>query len=290
MELKEENRFFDFEKQRVQTLTLEQLERTHKENDVYGNPLKGIYHYQLINQIIEIAQSKRLDVEIYDMFAVQNKDRNQAGVVKLPQVEEVFGENAVEAHILRRLYANIRIKDIDNDEMTTNLALAFHQKGIQVGFGNMVKVCRNQCMLGRGQYAVTYGEDKVEIPQLLEKVDEWFTNYKPLIEDERQKVEKLKKIIVPAEQLYMIIGMLTTIRVAKDTKRKEIRSTQPYPLNQAQISAFTEDMMMRNHLNGQVTLWDVYNSATELYKATGMDIPMILPQNQEMVKFIEQFM
>ena len=78
------------------------IERTHKENDVYGNPLKGIYHYQLINQIIEIAQSKRLDVEIYDMFAVQNKDRIRQVSLSL-QVEEVFGENAVEAHIQKAI-------------------------------------------------------------------------------------------------------------------------------------------------------------------------------------------
>jgi hypothetical protein len=49
-----DNKFFDFEKAKVQTITLEQLERTHKENDVYNNPLKGIYHFQLLNEVINM--------------------------------------------------------------------------------------------------------------------------------------------------------------------------------------------------------------------------------------------
>lgn len=99
-----ENKFFDFEKAKVQTLTLDQLRRTHKENDVYGNPLRGIYHYELIQRIIQMANEQNYNVEIYDMFAAQNKDRNTPGVVLLPQVEEMKGERAIEAHILRRVF------------------------------------------------------------------------------------------------------------------------------------------------------------------------------------------
>ena len=101
-----DNKFFDFEKAKVQQLTLEQLRRTHKENDVYGNPLRGIYHYELFQQIIQMANEQNYNVEVYDMFAAQNKDRNTPGVVLLPQVEEMKGERAVEAHILRRVFAN----------------------------------------------------------------------------------------------------------------------------------------------------------------------------------------
>lgn len=37
--------FLDFDISKVQTLTLEQLARTEKENDYNGNPLLGIYHF-----------------------------------------------------------------------------------------------------------------------------------------------------------------------------------------------------------------------------------------------------
>lgn len=42
--------------------------------------------------------------------------------------------------------------------------------------------------------------------------------------------------------------------------------------------------------SGKVTVWDLYNGATELYKADTMDIPALLPQNRAMVGFLsEQF-
>ena len=41
------NQFFDFNKNKVQTLSIEQLERTNREHDVNNNPLMGILNYQV---------------------------------------------------------------------------------------------------------------------------------------------------------------------------------------------------------------------------------------------------
>lgn len=288
-----ENKFFDFEKEKVQTLTLDQLRKTHKENDVYGNPLRGIYHYELIQRIIQMANEQNYNVEVYDMFAAQNNDRNTPGVVRLPQIEQMIGERAVEAHILRRVFANIRLTDFDDDEQTTNLAVAFHQKGIQVGMGRMVKICHNQCMLSPDLYAATYsdrgrGGERLEIPQLLDAVKSWLVDARRIVVEEREKIERMKQIDISAQQMFTIIGMLTAIRVKCDSSNKEIRETRTYPLNQAQISKLTEDMMLRYHNNNKVTVWDLYNGATELYKATSMDIPSLLPQNRAFVSFLNE--
>ena len=59
-----DSRLFDFEKEKVQVLTLDQLERTHKENDVYGNPIRGIYHYELLNNVIGMCREQGYDVEV----------------------------------------------------------------------------------------------------------------------------------------------------------------------------------------------------------------------------------
>lgn len=288
------NKFFDFEKAKVQTLTLDQLERTHKENDVYGNPLRGIYHYALLNEIIGMCKEQSYNVEVYDLFAAQNKDRNTPGVVLLPQVEAQYGERAVEAHILRRVFANIRLTNFDDEEKTTNLAVAFHQKGIQVGFGNMVKICHNQCMLSPTQYIATYSEkgtgrgNGVTIPEVLDTVKSWLIDARHIIVTEREKIEKMQSIQVDAQQLFLLIGMLTALRVKCDTHESEIKETRVYPLNQAQISKFTESLLLRYHRNQSVTVWDIYNAATDLYKANSMDIPALLPQNRAMTAFLDE--
>lgn len=288
-----ENKFFDFDKAKVQTLTLDQLARTHKENDIYDQPLKGIYHFSLIQQIVDMCNEQNYNVEIYDMFAAHNRDRNQAGVVLLPQIEQQFGERAVEAHILRRVFANIRLTDFDDAENTTNLAVSFHQKGIEVGFGNMVKICHNQCMLNAENYVATYSEkgtgrgNGVSIPEMLDVVKSWLLDARHLIVQDRERMEKMKATILTAEQILTTIGLLTAIRVKCDSRNKDIRESRVYPLNQSQISQFTESLLIKQHDYGQISVWDLYNSATDLYKATSMEIPNMLPQNRAMVSFLE---
>lgn len=293
-EIVNQNNFFDFETQKVQVITLEQLQRTHKENDVYGNPIRGIYHFELINTILAECHALGYETEIYDLFAAQNKDRNTPGVVLLPQVEAQFGKNAVEAHILRRVYANVRIKDFDDEETTTNLAIAFHQKGIQVGFGPNVMICHNQCMLSAQHYVATYSDkgwgrgNGVTIPELLETVKSWLFNAKKIVVETREKISRMKAIEVNAEQLFLLIGMLTAIRVKCDTQNKAIKENRTYPLSQSQITTFTEAMLLKYHAEQRVTLWDVYNAATDLYKANAMEVPHILSQNRALMDFLDE--
>lgn len=291
-----ENKMFDFDKAKVQTLSLAQLERTHRENDVYGKPLRGIYHFELLNTLINECTNLGYNVEVYDLFAAQNKDCSTPGVVLLPQVEAQYGERAFEAHILRRVFANIRITDFDDEEKTTNLAVAFHQKGIQVGFGNMVKICHNQTMLCADKYIATYSErgkgrgEAITIPQVLDVVKSWLVDARKIIVTEREKIERMKEIEVGAQQALLLIGMLTAIRVKCDSAYLAIKENRVYPLNQAQITKFTESLLLKYHESAHLSAWDLYNAATDLYKADSMDIPALMPQNRAMVQFLnEQF-
>ena len=287
-----EDKFFDFEKAKTQAITLEQLSRTHREDDVYGNPLRGIYHFDLFNKVIDECTELGYNVEAYDMFAAQNRDRQSPGVVRLPQVEAVKGQHAVEAHILRRVYANIRITDFDNDETTTNVAVAFHQKGIQIGFGPNVMICHNQCMLSPELYMSSYSEkgkkgSGMDVAAMLDTLKSWLVDARHIIETDRERIAKMKETRITAEQMFLLIGLMTATRVKADTSRKSIRENITYPLNQSQITLFTEDMLEAYHDKEFVTAWDMYNSATNLYKANRMDIPALLPQNRAMVNFMK---
>ena len=287
-----EDKFFDFEKAKTQAITLEQLSRTHREDDVYGNPLRGIYHFDLFNKVIDECTELGYNVEVYDMFAAQNRDRQSPGVVRLPQVEAVKGQHAVEAHILRRVYANIRITDFDNDETTTNVAVSFHQKGIQIGFGPNVMICHNQCMLSPELYMSSYSEkgkkgSGMDVATMLDTLKSWLVDARHIIETDRERIAKMKETRITAEQMFLLIGLMTATRVKADTSRKSIRENITYPLNQSQITLFTEDMLEAYHDKEFVTAWDMYNSATNLYKANRMDIPALLPQNRAMVNFMK---
>ena len=45
-------RALNFEQQKIQEIDFQTLKQTYKENDVYGNPLRGIYHYEVVSQIL----------------------------------------------------------------------------------------------------------------------------------------------------------------------------------------------------------------------------------------------
>lgn len=295
-----ENQFFDFEKQKVQPLTLEQLMRTNKENrgDDRSCP-HGIYHFALINKVLEMCAEHGYDAEIYDLFATNNRDKQTPGVSLYPELETRFGERAVEAHTLRRVYANIRIKDFDDEELTTNMAISYTQKGIQVGFGTNVKVCHNQCMLGSGQFVADYsvnghytsGEQyKTNLAGIFSQIGTWLTDAEHINIRDRETIERMKKSIMTPEQLYTILGALLTIRVASDTQVKEIKyKGGVYPLNQAQMTKFTESLLVKQQQQGRISAWDFYNCATELYKPMTAETNLILPQNMSMMNFMRQY-
>lgn len=291
-----DNALFDFDKAKVQNITLEQLSRTQLEKDVYGNPLKGIYHFELVNNLVRMCNEIGYTVNIWDLFAAQNKEKQTPGVVLIPALEKQFGDRAVEAHLLRRVFANIRITDFDDGEKTTNLAVAFHQKGIQIGFGNAVVICHNQCMLCPDKYIATYGErgkgrrgqdEQISIPKMLDIVKSWLLDARHIVVEERERIERMKNIEVSADEIFLIIGMLTALRVKCDSRDSRIALNQTYPLNQAQITQFTEAMLLKYEEQRNISVWDMYNAATDLYKATSMDIPAIMPQNKALVEFLD---
>ena len=248
---------FDFQNNNVEVMTLDTLRRTHKENDIYGNPLKGIYHYEVIERMADICQKHNLNYEVEEIFAAQNKNKAQPGVVVLPQVEQW-----------------------ETDELTTTLVIAFHQDGIQAAIGPCVRVCHNQCILSPERSVSNYGKDKVTTEELFGRVDEWLSNFEVQMNEDRERIRRLKaKVITPVE-MYAYIGLLTALRVSHDSSDKRLSSkVETYPLNQSQISIFTEDLLKLTEEKKTLTAWDIYNVATEIYKPGRTDIPAMIPQN-----------
>lgn len=283
----EKQQQFDFQKNGIEVMDFDTLRRTYKENDIYGNPIRGIYHYQAIQRMMDICEKHNLNYEVEEIFAAQNKNKTQPGVVILPQVELTYGEKAVEAHVLRRIYTTIRIKDWETDELTTTLVVAYHQDGIQAAIGPCVKICHNQCILSPERSVANYGKGKVTTEELFERVDSWMANFEVNLSEDIERIRRLKSRVVTPEEIYMYIGMLTAMRVSHDSSDKKLSSgVETYPLNQGQISAFTEEVLKLSLTKKQITAWDLYNVATELYKPGKTDFPALIPQNGAMAELL----
>ena len=287
MTVMERQQQFDFQKNGIEVMNFETLQRTYKENDIYNNPVQGIYHYQVIRCMMDICEKYNLDYEVEEIFAAQNRNKTQPGVSILPQVEQTHGEKAVEAHILRRIFATIRIRDWETDELTTTLVVAYHQDGIQAAIGPCVKICHNQCILSPQRSISNYGKKKVTTDELFETVDGWLANFEVNMNEDIARIQRLKRRIIPMEEIYLYIGLLTALRVSHDSSDRNLSSTvETYPLNQSQISIFTEEVLKLAMSKGQITAWDLYNVATEIYKPGKTDFPALIPQNGAMAELL----
>lgn len=271
---------FDFEAEKNIELNLETLKRTHKENDIYGKPLKGFYHYEAIERIAEAAENRGLMPVVSDLWAAQNGSKSQPGVVLLPQIEAVTMPHAVEAHILRRVFCTLNLMKFDDGEKCTNIAFTYHQDGVQIAIGQRVTICRNQTILGAEHTAISKGNDQGSINDLFATVERWLDNATTITDTDRQRIERLKAQRLDRPTALMYLGLLNCMRVAADSRTKAIRDrVKVAPLNQAQLSIFAEHLTERLMMADSLTAWEFLNLATEVHKPTTADMPRIIPTN-----------
>ena len=299
-------RKLNFAEQPVQVLTLEELEKSYHENLPTGDPVGGIYHFALIQQVLEIFEKRGLKPVVQEIFAAANRDSKRPGVTLLPQLEEKFGERAIEAHLLRRVYANIEVRSDETDDIVTCLAVAYHQKGIQLGIGPMVKVCHNQTILGAQDVISNYTcyggqsrKDKFTLEMVMDRTQQWADDYEPYQKVRKERMGALKSAQMDRNGMLQLIGVLVEKRILHDTNNDVLRISQPYPLNSSQINETAEQlfaMFAGNRTQGTgtsvtseisqmsqspcaVSYWDAYQQLNTVLKPGRMDIPQVLPQS-----------
>ena len=281
-----EQRQLNFAEKPVQVLTLGELERSYHENLPTGDPVGGIYHFALIQQVLAIFEKRGLTPVVQEIFAAANRDSKRPGVTLLPQLEEQYGERSIEAHLLRRVYANIEIRSDETDELVTCLAVAYHQKGIQLGIGPMVRVCHNQTILGAQDVVSNYTcyggqsrKDKLSLESVIGRAELWADEYEPYQKIRRERMSALKSAEFTRTDMLQLIGILVEKRILHDTNNEVLRSSQPYPLNSGQINETSEQLIALMRHDEPISYWDAYQQLNTVLKPGRMDIPQVLPQS-----------
>lgn len=281
-----EQKQLNFAEQAVQVLTLGELERSYHENLPTGDPVGGIYHFALIQQVLAIFEKRGLTPVVQEIFAAANRDSKRPGVTLLPQLEEQYGERSIEAHLLRRVYANIEIRSDETDELVTCLAVAYHQKGIQLGIGPMVRVCHNQTILGAQDVVSNYTcyggqsrKDKLSLESVIGRAELWADEYEPYQKIRRERMSALKSAEFTRTDMLQLIGILVEKRILHDTNNEVLRSSQPYPLNSGQINETSEQLIALMRHDEPISYWNAYQQLNTVLKPGRMDIPQVLPQS-----------
>ena len=301
MEPTETRKTFDFSKEKVQTITLAELEATYKENDVYGRPLGGIYHSDLINGISDMARRAGLEVELGDLFAVNNLDGKRPGVALLPEVEEKEGERSIRAHLLRRVFATVHLVAGGTPATSVpSIAISYSQHGIQIGIGPNIHICRNQTILCANQLIANYGYCRIDMDKKeLAGPDWWRPTVRGWMEEvamgvmQREWAEIIQSLdeqLVYESDMQQIFGGLMQLRIQADTSEKSLRTGDVPPLTQSQINHCMEKVLVKHFGKGgagMCTKWDILNAMTDTLKplnnSEGLRVPIcdtsrLLPQ------------
>jgi len=280
--VKPESRVLDFDSNKVEILTLDELKMTSPERFYGSGQLNGIAHHQFITKILEMTVKIGLTAKIEPIYAAQNKAKLFQGVSVLPELEEIHGKNSVKAHILRRVLTRVVIYDMEDEISNTSIAISYHQNGIEVALGPNIKVCSNQCILGSGRYLKTYGNDKMPgYEKMLEVLEDWLYQFKEKRQEDQEILKKLMDYPVNYSDMSKIIGELSLMRVGRD----DLKMTVDYPLQQGQINRVSKAYLLdvkdrrENNKEEDITLYDVYNYGTAELKPEQMEIPNVLMQN-----------
>lgn len=286
------------ETEKTKGITLQQLKESADIVDIKGDLSNEINAYQLINQVTNICQEYNLMYEIKDLFVADNKNKALGNGISINkqlceayQLENQTTNIPFKAVTFNRVFANINLSDMSNSTHVANIVVASNQKGLQVAIGAHCYACRNQTILGAKNICTTYGTtDKIKnISDFIERVRQMIREYS--FERDVNILNKMKQIRMDTATIYQMIGELTAIRCAYDSKIKTIKgliSSDVYPLNQSQICKFTESLLLTFKNKGLLSLYDVYQSATALYKVASMDMPNVLPQNNAFASYLNE--
>lgn len=286
------DRELNFQKNKVEVLTLEELAQTAHEDYHNGLPVMGIYHWQLIGALLEGLERANVKYEVQEIFAANNNSKDRPGVTIERRIAEEKGGNVLEAYTLRRVYANINLFDPCADDWQMNMAVAYHQSGIQVGFGPYVHVCHNQTILSATDLFSTnklphvkgdtnYHKDALYLLCMIQDyIDE---NLCRRVEEVSADVVRLQERHFEAEDFARVVTAMTEARVRHDSRHKVIHTPDGYPLNQSQMNNGVERYLLKAQAcleNGEsMTYWEALQCFNYDLKPGLCEIPSIVGQN-----------
>ena len=204
---------------------------------------------------------------------------------------------SLESHLLRRVYANIAIRNDESDELVTNLAVAYHQKGIQIGIGPMVKVCHNQTILSPQDVVSNYScwgrgrqnKEERSVLYILTVVEQWMARYEAMQKGRTETMARMRNLAYGRYDFLQSVGLLTEKRVRIDT-RGENCAGENYPLTQTQINRVVARMMNDDFDSEDYSFWHAYQQMNQELKPGTADIPQILPQGLALITMLRDQM
>lgn len=282
-------RTLSFENGHHEELTLEELKQTVNERNTIGKPFNGITHYDLYDKILEITDKRNIKCEVGTIFATDSRNKVLPGISTFPHLEEQFGKGSLESFLLRRVIGKISFPDFSNDDSGAGIAINFHQRGIEMCYGQHVWICGNLSIHGN-TFMSTYGEHSIPLEKIFDVYEDWLFKLSDFRNNDLKVMNKMKDTwIEPVVAIPELVGKLSILAV----KSAYLDSKLVAPLNIGQVSSFTKNLLKTHGsvLTEAVNVWELTNLATEIMKPGKVNSEEILWQSNAIGKFfVEEYL
>ena len=283
------SRILNFKDNPVEILTLPELKLSVDETATNGRPFNGITHYDLFEELGNIATRHNEKFEYENLYVTDSTNKVMPGVACFPHLEEQYGKNALQASLLRRVVGSIGFSNYDDGDTNCRLAVNFHQKGIEICYGMNVRVCSNLSIFG-GTHIMSYGNEGMPLQQMFQVYENWVQKLGDFRNNDLFMMEQMKSTFLPPGDSYKtLIGKLSVLAV----QQAYIDSKTVSPMNIAQHSAFTKAFLKEYGPSPEeaVNVWELYNIVTNLLKPGTMNSEVILKQSTAAGKFfVDEYM
>ena len=281
-------------------ITMEQLHAGSDIEDRNGDIMNGINAYQLIGQVAQMARNYHGEARIRDLFVADNVNKAQGnGIAINKRIKDAYQKATGTDNIpfaaatFNRVFCNIELVGQHTDTHVANVVVSTNQSGLQVAVGAHCYACRNQTVLGAQNLVCSYGKQKMSTEEFLRSVDLMLSGYRFV--DDMEALRKMQSIEMTDEQVLMFMGYLRYLYAKYNSRDAAIRGSVTgsyaiYPMDASQLNRFDQSVVQTERaLHGRpMTVYDLYQGATTIYKVARTDMPNILPQNLAFVQTLNE--
>lgn len=257
--------------------------------------------YTLIGQVAQMAHNYHGECRITDLFVADNVNKAQGnGIAINKRIKDAYQQRTGTENIpfaaatFNRVFCNIELVGQNTGTHVANIVVATNQSGLQVAIGAKCHACRNQTILGANHLVSSYGsKQRMTTEDFLRSVDLMLSGYRFV--DDMDALRRMQQIEMTDEQVLTFMGYLRYLYAKYNSRDAAIRGSVTgsyaiYPMDASQLNRFDQSVVQTERsLHGRpMTVYDLYQGATTIYKVARTDMPNILPQNLAFVQTLDE--
>lgn len=281
-------------------ITMEQLAAGSDIEDRNGDILNGINAYQLIGEVAQMAHEAHGEVRITDLFVADNVNKTLGnGIAINKRIKDAYQKASGTDNIpfaaatFNRVFCNIELTGLHTNTHVANIVVATNQQGLQVAIGAHCHACRNQTILGASHLVSNYGGRKMDTAEFLRAVALMLQGYRFV--DDMEALRRMQAAKLDEQQVLMLMGYLRYLYAKYNSRDASIRGqvtgkNSIYPMDASQLNRLDQCIVQTEKaLQGKpMSVYDIYQGATTIYKVVRTDMPNILPQNLAFVQTLDK--